>query len=218
LLIDTTGAVGRLGTAEGDRLATTTDLDSTRRHVRDLVPGIRRVAEAAGRRPSAFDAIAVNTGPGSLTGIRAGLAAAKALAYAGGCRLIGVSGFDAIASRFEDVGEPLAVLFPGQLGMLLLGLFDEVPTRSARILSLRPEELSEVLISQTWVAGPAADAARLLPGARLADPPWEASLAELATVSARRWAAGAFDDVFRLEPVYVRPSSAEEKWNERGPG
>lgn len=156
LLIDTAGAVGRVGASRGDRLLAATELDVTRRHVRDIVPGIRRVAGAAGCELASFDAVAVNTGPGSLTGIRVGLALAKALAYANGMRLIGVSGFDAVARRFEAVAGSLAVLFAGQLGTVLVGRFDDARNGSAVVSSLTPPQLADAMAPGTWLAGPAA--------------------------------------------------------------
>ena len=47
------------------------------------------------------DVIAVIRGPGSFTGLRVGVTAAKALAWTTGARLVGISGFDAIARQMS---------------------------------------------------------------------------------------------------------------------
>tara|TARA_Y100001968_G_scaffold268585_1_gene259042 strand:+ start:569 stop:1147 length:579 start_codon:yes stop_codon:yes gene_type:complete len=55
--------------------------------------------------------VAVTTGPGSFTGLRVSLAAAKAIALSNNIPLFGVSCFDAIASRVQSNGNlPLADL------------------------------------------------------------------------------------------------------------
>ena len=55
------------------------------------------VLPAALGDPGAFDAIAVGIGPGSFTGLRVGLAAAKALSYARKVPIAGASSLQAIA-------------------------------------------------------------------------------------------------------------------------
>jgi hypothetical protein len=44
-------------------------------------------------------------------------------------------------------------------------------------------------------------------------PPWEENRPSIYPIVAARLIAGRFDDPFALEPYYVRPSSAEEKWD-----
>lgn len=51
-------------------------------HAEELHPFIRRVLHAAFLKPDQLDAVMVSSGPGSYTGLRIGVAAAKGLAYA----------------------------------------------------------------------------------------------------------------------------------------
>ncbi len=63
-----------------------------------LLPMVDSVMRRAGLPASALDIIGVTVGPGSFTGIRIGLAAARGIAHATGARLIGVTGFEAVAA------------------------------------------------------------------------------------------------------------------------
>jgi tRNA threonylcarbamoyladenosine biosynthesis protein TsaB len=63
-----------------------------------LLPMVDAVMRAASLSPSALSIIGVTIGPGSFTGIRVGLAAARGIALATGAKLIGVSGFEAVAA------------------------------------------------------------------------------------------------------------------------
>lgn len=63
----------------------------------DLIPQIERLLQDKQVRPSQLKKIAVSIGPGSFTGIRVGIATAKALALALNCSLHGVSILDAFA-------------------------------------------------------------------------------------------------------------------------
>jgi tRNA threonylcarbamoyladenosine biosynthesis protein TsaB len=71
---------------------------------RSVLEDIDVVLREADVEPEQLDALAVGTGPGSFTGVRIGLATARALAFALGLRAAGVSTLDALAA-----GSPGAV-------------------------------------------------------------------------------------------------------------
>lgn len=67
-------------------------------HATLLMPMIERVARASGVDLPALGGIAVSCGPGSFTGIRVGLATARAMALAIGCPIVGIGTFQALAA------------------------------------------------------------------------------------------------------------------------
>ncbi len=76
-------------------------------HATVLAPMIARVARGAGLELTALQAIAVSCGPGGFTGIRVGLATARAMALAIGCPIVGIGSFQALASTAARSGGPL---------------------------------------------------------------------------------------------------------------
>ena len=95
-------------------------------HAEALVPMLRDVAAEAGTTLAAMDALAVTVGPGSFTGIRIGLAAARGLALALGRPLTGLSTLEVLAAGVpagERGGPILAALDAGR-GRLYAQLFD----------------------------------------------------------------------------------------------
>ena len=68
-----------------------------RRHAEALAPQMRFVCEQAGVALSDVEAVAVDRGPGLYTGLRAGLATAKATAAALGIGLVPVGSLEALA-------------------------------------------------------------------------------------------------------------------------
>jgi len=64
--------------------------DEGRSHAAVLTLFIRDILREAGIRASGLDAIAVSKGPGSYTGLRIGVSAAKGIAYAASLPLIGI--------------------------------------------------------------------------------------------------------------------------------
>jgi len=78
-----------------------------RAHSQRIVAGLQNLLEGLGISPQDVGAVAVSIGPGSFTGVRVGLAAAKAFAWALGIPLIGVPALEAFALRafgFDDEG------------------------------------------------------------------------------------------------------------------
>lgn len=74
-----------------------------RGHAEALVPLVLSVCAEAGEPVSACEQIGVTVGPGSFTGVRTGLAAARGFAAATGAQAVGVSSLEAAAYAVRDV-------------------------------------------------------------------------------------------------------------------
>ncbi|KQM20661.1 tRNA threonylcarbamoyladenosine biosynthesis protein TsaB [Novosphingobium sp. Leaf2] len=130
-----------------------------RGHAEALVPMIARLPDR-GRAAR----IAVALGPGSFTGVRVGLAAARALALAWGSELVGyptLSLIAAIALHSEGAGD-LAVATTGGHGEWFVQGFDAGGAPSRPLASLRPDTAAETTTEQLVVG----DQAKALVGAR----------------------------------------------------
>ena len=91
-----------------------------RGHAEHLFPMIDAVLARAGIGYDRLDRIAVCTGPGSFTGVRIGVAAARGIALGRGIPVVGISRFEALAAQ---VGGPVAVCLSGRGGMIYLQAF-----------------------------------------------------------------------------------------------
>ncbi len=95
-----------------------------------LVPMIEAVMAEAGIAYPALDAIAVTCGPGGFTGVRIGLATARALALACTRPAIGISNFEAVAASVpedERAGRSLAVVIDAKRSDLYVQGFGAAP-------------------------------------------------------------------------------------------
>lgn len=81
----------------------------TRGHAEALVPMIARVLDRAALKVSDLDRIAVTVGPGSFTGLRVGIAAARGLSLASGKPAIGLTTFSAFAAPYIAADDTLPV-------------------------------------------------------------------------------------------------------------
>ena len=84
------------------------------RHTEELMPAIAALFAAAGAGPGDLAAVGVAIGPGSFTGLRVGLAAAKGLALAQRVPLVGVPTLDVTA--FPHQSQPVPVVAVAQAG------------------------------------------------------------------------------------------------------
>ena len=130
LAFDTAGtacsaAVWRGGAVRARRFETMSRGQSER-----LVPMIEEVMAEAGIAYPALDAIAVTRGPGGFTGVRIGLATARALALACARPAIGVSNFEAVAAAVSEdqrLGHSLVVVIDAKRSDLYVQAFGTAP-------------------------------------------------------------------------------------------
>ncbi len=81
-----------------------------RGHAEELIPMIDRVLDQAGLIFAEIDRIAVTTGPGSFTGLRVGIAAARGIGLATGKPVVGLSTLAAYAAPFIADDDALPVV------------------------------------------------------------------------------------------------------------
>src|ERR1041384_7973052 len=90
-------ATAVLDAANGETLASEA-LAIARGHAGALMPQIARVMDSAACEFAELDRIAVTVGPGSFTGLRVGISAARGMALAAGKPAIGLSTLSALAA------------------------------------------------------------------------------------------------------------------------
>jgi tRNA threonylcarbamoyladenosine biosynthesis protein TsaB len=121
-----------------------------RGHAERLLPMIAELLE--GRRP---DAILVDCGPGSFTGVRVGLAAAHGLAIGWGVPL---SGYSSAAALAAAAAAPVAVALQGGHGELFVQSYGGDPIAPLDALRSLPPEAAARSTEAALVVGSGAEA------------------------------------------------------------
>jgi tRNA threonylcarbamoyladenosine biosynthesis protein TsaB len=222
LILETSGRVGLVALAVGIHVAGIRQLPETRRHARDLAPAVAALLTEQSWQPRQVEAVVVSRGPGSYTGLRVGVMSAKAFAYAAGCAVLAIDTFAAVASQAPADVVRIDVLADAQQDKVYEQGFVRGPTgwQVHTPLAIRPfAEWLDQRDAAAWVTGPGlrkweerlpAGILRVELGKR------EPQIESLLHLGLARWQAGERDDVWGLEPIYLRPSSAEEQWQARG--
>ena len=227
LAMDTATVVSTVAVATEDRVVAELTAETRFTHSETLVENIEEVMRLADVKREELSAVAVSLGPGSFTGLRIGLAAAKAIAYALSIPLVGVPTLEVLAAAFPSPGAIVAPLIDAQKGNGYFALFrwtenGLVCERDVAVAS--PEEIIATLKSVQSPVMLAGDFARKLVVKRV-ELPKNATLAPLthimpraALVAARavvRLQNGEGKSPMDLEPIYVRRSEAEVLWEKR---
>lgn len=164
-----------------------------------LVPLVEAVREEAGIAWASIDRIAVTVGPGSFTGIRVGLAAAKGFGLAAARPVIGVTTLEALAHPWR--GAPLLVAIEAGRGEVFHQLFDAMgaPMNEA---SAGPLSRLDAAPGTRVVGGAAAALVALRPHLALVDAPSWPDPEAIAAIGAARipLADGAMP-----APLYIHP-------------
>jgi tRNA threonylcarbamoyladenosine biosynthesis protein TsaB len=231
LIIETSHQPGWVAVADGDRLLADRKLDQARRHARDLAPAMKSLLDEQGWRPRALEGVIVSRGPGSYTGLRVGLMSAKTLAYALDCRLLAIDTFAAIARQAPPEALVIDVIADAQQDKLYVQRFGRCagsdawqPLAPLAIVSAEewraegPRIAARGLPDDHWVTGPGlkTQCSQLPANVRVVpDADWYAHADSVLAVGWERWQRGEGDDPFTVEPLYLRPSLAEEKLQTR---
>jgi len=216
LALDSAGLGCSAVVAIGETVLGAERLQAVHGQAERLLPMVEAVMRKAQLSASALDIIGTTIGPGSFTGVRVGLAAAHGIALATHARLIGVTGFEAVAAGMaasaHDRGSGfLLVALESRREDLYIQLFDHVHGPLRAPTAVMPAALDEVLcgfIGSTplLVAGDAAQrAANVLsrrPGTKVAEGSAPDATGVLQAVL-RCWRTG--EQGVKPLPLYLRP-------------
>lgn len=148
-----------LDSAQGDALATET-LPMSRGHAEAIIPLIARVMDQAKVEFAGIDRIAVTVGPGSFTGLRVGISAARGISLAAGKPAIGLTTLAAYAAPYlaQDDSVPVAVVIDARHDHVYLQVFGRGGRTlvTPRIASLN-EAVRSAAVAPTRIVGNAAN-------------------------------------------------------------
>lgn len=227
LAIDTATMVSSVAVADKDRLLAELTVQTRLTHSETLLPHVEQALKLAGVEKAALEGVAVSLGPGSFTGLRIGLAAAKAIAYGLDIPIFGIPTTEALAWHYPVPGVAVVPFIDAQKGNVYSAVYqwqDDGFEEISPVQVYTMEEALELCGAQPVHVLAVGDMAvkRLagredLPSNVQVPPPHVVMprAANVAMAGLKRLAAGQEDSVMNLEPVYIRRSEAEVLWEKR---
>lgn len=229
LAIDSATPVAGVALLHDERLIAEEFANVGLTHSETLMPMMDRILRSARISVAEVEALAVTIGPGSFTGLRIGLAAAKGLALAADKPLIGVSTLEVLAHNLSYTPYLIGTLLDARKGEVYAALYDvseAYPQRLGDEMACSPQEFcrrAERWLDETGKPGLMLAGDGFGPYRRL----WEEQLAPrmaclpphqmlprasaLGSLAYRRAIRKDYSDRLLLRPTYIRLSEAQHR-------
>jgi tRNA threonylcarbamoyl adenosine modification protein YeaZ len=175
-----------------------------------IIRRIDALCQSAGMTGVQFDGIVVCTGPGSFTGLRIAIAAAKGIAVARKIPIVGVSLFEMAAVFLRNESEAIDICTSVRKGELLV---TEICNGHVDLTQIRAMSLAEFAAiggdkPYACINGsPKSDCGA--PSRRNASATIQLTASALLHIGREKLVCGKIPDIASLEPLYVQPSQAE---------
>ena len=205
--IETSAAEGGVALCDDGRTLVDLMMGTPLQHAEELLPLVSDALDRCRMSVSDIGLVSVNSGPGSFTGLRIGLAAAKGICQAAGIPLVGVTGWQILRTRVSD-GTVACAVIENRRDLYYAKWIAGKGSTEAVVLS--GDELIDMICAErrrVKVIGSGAASLRdRLADCRLADCAPEGENG-LSAVDVARIGAEAFtqDQLYDLQPVYVEP-------------
>ena len=183
---------------------------------RDFMPALDHLLQASGVRLTQIRALAVAKGPGSFTGLRVGLSAAKGFCEGLKVPILGLSSLEVLASQCPGLSIPICPVIDSRKGEVFAALYAWAAEQTLVLLEpetcLKIKDLPGFIKKRAFVLGTdynrqggliasaAGDKAVLAPPCL-----WNLRAATLGMMAARRAKSQQFDSLRELVPSYLRP-------------
>lgn len=219
--IDTSTMMGAVGIVDGDSLIAELRTNIELTHSERLMLHIDSLLKSAHLTLADIDGFSVTLGPGSFTGLRIGIAAVKAMAYATGKPIAGVQTLDVLADNLPYAKYQVCPILDARKKQVYAAIYKSTDTKRMTLMPgsvMTPEELAEKIEEPTIFLGEGAYVYREFFEGRLCCQavfaPKSAGYPSGAAVAFRGLKdiqSGRVADPMSLVPSYIRKSDAEEK-------
>lgn len=225
--IDTSTMAANVAVLEDDKLICEYTINTKKTHSQKLMPMIENMLKLSDLDIKEIDAIAICVGPGSFTGLRIGMATAKAMAHVNNIPLIGVNSLEILGANMDLCNRNICSILDAQRNQVYMNKYilkDDKITELEEI-SIKPiDELLEEISSsnEDWVlVGEAVykykEKIKEISNITIPSPANNITKASTLCFVARdkMLANDQVYNCYNINPMYIRKSQAEEQYEEK---
>lgn len=175
-------------------------------HAEKLHPFIHDVCKMAGVAIHALDAVAVSNGPGSYTGLRIGISAAKGLCFAANLPLIALDTTQVLANSMQSAHEIIIAVIDARRDEVYAQVFNtqKEPLTKIEAIELVESSFEEFTGKSVALVGDAAEKTASLIALKADVFQHYPSAGNMAGLAEENLAAKKFVDVAYHEPFYLK--------------
>ena len=212
LLIETSGSSAAVALSGERNILSREENPQQKEHAAWLHPAIKRILEAGRKSMSDLQAVAVSAGPGSYTGLRVGMAAAKGICYAMNIPLITVNTLELMAMAMVPPAEKEKALICPMIDARRNEVFTAVYTaemkeiQAPRALILDKTSFEDVLKENRMIfSGTGSEKWKMLTRSNNAVFASQINVIEsFALISSRYFAEKRWTELTSSEPIYLK--------------
>ena len=225
--IDTSTMAANVAVLEDDKLICEYTINTKKTHSQKLMPMIENMLKLSDLDIKEIDAIAICVGPGSFTGLRIGMATAKAMAHVNNIPLIGVNSLEILGANMDLCNRNICSILDAQRNQVYMNKYilkDDKITELEEI-SIKPiDELLEEISSsnEDWVlVGEVVykykEKIEEISNITIPSPANNITKASTLCFVARdkMLANDQVYNCYNINPMYIRKSQAEEQYEEK---
>lgn len=198
-------------------------------HSQTIMPMIEHLRSMIGLDLEQVDAVAVTSGPGSFTGIRIGVATAKAMALALGVPIIGIPTLDVMANNMTFTDKLICPIMDARRNQVYTSLYrwkENTLQRVEEHLAISIDELLEKVAGEEVIfLGDGVDVMRSKITEQMGNKAHFAPsflhmqrASVLAHLACQAYERGEMENADDFVPMYLRKSQAERELEEREKG
>ena len=225
--IDTSSNATSIAVIEDNKLICEYTINTKTTHSQKLMPMIENMLNISDLNINEMDLIAVCEGPGSFTGLRIGMATAKAISHVNNLPIIGVNSLEILAGNMNLCDKKICSILDAQRTQVYMGQYKFENNKLVEIKSVDVVEIDELLeelksSNEEWIlVGEAVykyeDKIKEIENIYIPAPSHNVNKASsLCTIAMNKYNQNIdVYDCYTINPVYIRKSQAEVQYDEK---